>query len=776
MPPAKKRRVAAEIAAAKNTLAQQDQNTSHETTTDIMVDDPSHPVDPITSDLQHMHRETTDTLLNDLNLLKNTASGKEREELVLTVSVGLSTLKLLQRQITLRVERHHAAIAKQEREKVESCSLLLQNLQYERNYLQREIEELRGWKAKDLETMACDELGLDVKTLEAEQKMAKDGEGDVPMADAQRRITTPEEAIDAYLFGDEETSKLSHRDPSNHERILAKLEEDAAARSSLVDQLSRSKSELKELQRKREELRGFLLRIPKKLGEMEKMGESLNGFFAGCKGEWFCQDASGASTSIDVENKIQAANRLVCSPSLERTRRFQLAQSNLASPLYVLFVQLSGYIDAWSTVDHLEEAERKTCDLGEFVGGDGMNVVAVPDSSSETGSVEDSASGNRWNVELTISTVNLLPAEIATLLGRTTKAGGECIKIVFSYDSNQGVVRARIASEKNKMREDDLLDNLFPGDDGLVSPNVPLTLLKRQEEVDSDDANSSSRNATCDGDGDNQHGGKPYHWCQVLSGLNFPPPSSRESNGNPFQINVCTKALFRQLLRRIRARRSLSALLDFLGKRGQISNLPIHPAFRRDEVSAHSPQCKAKVVSWVEEKGNGNNGVSYPPTMKRYVATIKRKSSTLKAVVVIDTQNYPAEPPIWSLQNEDGSLTGSASSWGEQHGTLSSLQESNHNQGGGKAPPLFDAALHRIETHVNTDLDQFVSQGVETTYDWILLHQLVDIVSCWDELMSVGEGNGGRGNEDGRRRRRGKDRRLVGFGEQSPFFYYRNGL
>ncbi|KAL3787365.1 hypothetical protein HJC23_004390 [Cyclotella cryptica] len=555
--------------------------------------------------------------------------------------------------------------------------------------------------------MACDELGLDVKTLEvAEQSVAKDGGGDVPMTDSQRRIATPEEAVDAYLFGQEEASKLSHRDPSNHERILAKLKEDAAARSSLVDQLARSKSELKELQRKREELRGFLLRIPKKLGEIEKMGESLNGFFAGCKGEWFCQDASGASTSIDVENKIQAANRL-----------------------------LSGYIDAWSTVDHLEEAERETSDLGEFVGGDGMNVVAVPDSSSGTGSVEEGTSCNCWNVELTISTVNLLPAEIATLLGRTTKAGGECIKIVFSYDLHQGVVRARIASEKS--------------DDVLVSPNVPLTLLKHQEEVDSDDANSSSRNASCDGDGDNQRAGKPYHWCQVLSGLNFPPPSSRESNGNPFQINVCTKALFRQLLRRIRARRSLSALLDFLGKRGQISSLPIHPA---------------KVISWVEEKGNSNNGVSYPPTMKRYVATIKRKSSTLKAIVVIDTQNYPAEPPIC------------ASSWGEQHGTLSSLQESNLNQGGGKAPPLFDAALHRIETHVNTDLDQFVSQGVETTYDWILLHQLVDIVSCWDELMSVGEGNGGRGNEDGRRRRRGKDRRLVGFGEQSPFFYYRNGL
>ncbi|KAL3787367.1 hypothetical protein HJC23_004392 [Cyclotella cryptica] len=76
MPPAKKRRVAAEIAAAKNTLAQQDQNTPNETTTDITDDDPSHPIDPITSDLQRMHRETTDALLNDLKSPQKHRIGK----------------------------------------------------------------------------------------------------------------------------------------------------------------------------------------------------------------------------------------------------------------------------------------------------------------------------------------------------------------------------------------------------------------------------------------------------------------------------------------------------------------------------------------------------------------------------------------------------------------------------------------------------------------------------------------------------------------------------
>jgi hypothetical protein len=173
-------------------------------------------------------------------------------------------------------------------------------------------------------------------------------------------------------------------------------------------------------------------------------------------------------------------------------------------------------------------------------------------------------------------------------------------------------------------------------------------------------------------------------------------------------------------------------------------------------------QPKAKVVSWVEEKDN--HSLSYSPTMKRFFATIKRKSSTLKASVVIDMQNYPAEPPVWSLQSEDGITTGSPS-----------LQ---HSPSTNKAPPLFDATLHRIESHVNTDLDQFVTQEVETTYDWILIHQLVDILSCWDDMMSVSEGNPGKGGKanDSRRVRKGRDRRLVGFGEHSPFFYYRSGL
>jgi hypothetical protein len=698
------------------------------------VDAPSIDAD-FMSKLQKFHTETMSNLQVNLDSLAGTPPGGERDQLIVDSSIALSTLKLLQRQISLRVENHHAAVAKEERTKVEACSLMLQNLNYERDYLRREIEALSGWKAEDLEKMAGDELGLDVAALGNNQEKT-DG-SDVQMTDDV--IANPEEAIDSYFFGD---LRKSHRDPANHDAILSKLQDDKETRASLVEELSKSKLELKGLQSKREELHSFLVQIPKKLGEMNKVGESLSGFFKGCKAEWLCIEGDGA------EKKIQAANTLVCPPSLRRTDRFQLAQSNLASPLYVLFIQLVGYVDAWSMVEHLDNEEKNACNLQEFAGADGMTVEAVRHG-------DEGDESSTWNVELTLPTVNILPTEIASLLGRTSKAGGDSIKIVFSYDTIQGVVKAQVKGAKDN-NDVDLLDNLFPGDDGSVSPNVPSDLVNIEEDAKTNDSNAMEESNAPE---EVSSSGKPYHWCQVLSGLNFPPASSRESTGIPLQVNVCTKAVFRQLLRRIRARRSLAALLEFLGRRSQ--NLPIHPAFRRDENMTLS-QPKAKVVSWVEEKDN--HSLSYSPTMKRFFATIKRKSSTLKASVVIDMQNYPAEPPVWSLQSEDGITTGSPS-----------LQ---HSPSTNKAPPLFDATLHRIESHVNTDLDQFVTQEAETTYDWILIHQLVDILSCWDDMMSVSEGNPGKGGKanDSRRVRKGRDRRLVGFGEHSPFFYYRSGL
>ena len=673
-------------------------------------------------------------------------------------------------------------------------------------------------------------------------------------------ITTLEGAIDAYLFGNDENDvttmmsederemtdtkgKRSHRDPSEHAYVIEKLTSDLNTRANLVERLSKAKLELRGMIKRRDELLGLLDKLPAKLAELRKAGQGLNSlFFGGNVGVWrdvLLDVGGGGGGGYDDDNDndmiidggdgggdgerattdvVSAANLLVCRPSFDRTERFRLAKSNLPSPLYVLYVQLAGYIDAWSSLERSGEGRGimttaagifNTIDASSssssssfpnishrgFVGAGGMDVSVIPPS--------ECGDGGGWSVALTLTPSEVVPSEVSSLLGKsnsnprswlvTTMAA--VVKVLFSIDVMHGLVRAMLVDGGDGY--DGLLDNLFPGDDGLYNPNVSLSLLSHNEDGNANDGEKDRANGgrTID---DNCNGGgvgKPYYWCQVLGGLDFPPPPSAvatpssarddaERNDAPFPIETCTRAVFRQLLRRIRARSTLVVILEYLGKRGNHHTLPVHPAMRREGggVVVHPQSLRAKLHSWGEDSRPDRPNLSGPASAatKSYTAIIKRKSSTLKATVVIDAHNYPAKPPLWSLMNEDGS-SGTLSSWGEENGSVFSLQQQhNPNNDTMGIPPLFDAALHRIACRVNLDLDGFVRQDVETTYDWILIHQLADIVSCWDEVMSATEGSvgvaGAKGRNEVGRTRRGKDRRIVGFGERSPFFWYRNGL
>ena len=824
---------------------------------------------------------------------------EEEEDLVLSTSAALSNLKSIQRQISLRAEAR-ASASRSRRERCESLGLAFDNLAYERDYLRGEIDSIRGWRAEALGGMALSELGINpgdlldgtaaatatarstpprareaevASSFEEGEEMEEGGlgggetldDGDVDMADGESEITTLEGAIDAYLFGECDDDgkktcgsnttgrKRSHRDPDEHEYVLEKLQSDLRTRATLVERLSKSKLELKSLTKRRDELRGFLNGLPSKLVELERAGEGLSKFF-GSSGVWGDvldggnDDGGGAG---GVGTKISAANLLVCRPSRDRSDRFRLARSNLPSPLYVLYVQLAGYIDAWSSLEKLggggpggPGGDKSSAHRG-FVGVPGMDVSAIP-GTGEGG-------GGCWTVALTLAPSEAVPPEVSSALGgKASNAAGNprsaaaaaaaaaaVVRISFSYDAERGVVRAT-SEGGGEGGYDGLLDGLFPGDDGLVNPNASLSLLSdRDEMVRRGSADDDYVGVPEGGGGDDRAGvlgggttdgncvggatpGKPYFWCQVLGGLDFPPPppsssAPHENNAgrggggrdddddddSPFPIETCTRAVFRQLLRRVRARRTLSAILEYLGGKHRGGNLhhplPVHPAIRGGEgggggggvsvVHQQPHSVKAKVHSWVEDSkaGKPNQAAAGSAATKSYSAIIKRKASTLKATVVIDAHNYPAEPPVWSLLNEDGS-SGMLSSWGEEHGSVSSLHQNNSKGDAAKnaAPPLFDAALHRIECRVNRELDGYVRQDVEATYDWILIHQLADIVSCWDEAMSATEGGGGGGAAGSRggvndapshgRTRRGKDRRIVGFGERSPFFWYRNGL
>ena len=832
----------------------------------VVVSDDHHQHGILTTKLFDMHRATLQSLRDNIAELAimtsttptasstgNDTNGINNDhhpdpllynELLLTSSLALSDLKSIQRRLSLQVEQH-ANISKERRERVEHISLLLENLIYERNYLQREIMALSSWKPEELEKMAWSELGMSPSAAGGGGGGSGGSNGvegmdidEHQLSSDKSKITTAEEAIDAYLFGNASSDSTglppssSHRDPTHHPFILQKIQSDLEARASLVEQLTKSKLELRELQKKRDNLRGFLNQIPKKVLELEKAGESLNAFF-GNSNVW--KDAlvsndgndndigddtdetmmdvvvtdSDTKKSNDKKQVVQAANLLVHRASSDRTTRFHMAQSNLPSPLYVLFVQLTGYIDAWATMDKLGGVKSNNI-LDGFVGANGMKLTVVPNEKEGS----ESSSNGKWNVVLTLSSADIIPPEVSSILGKSYSSSRSAsstgiIQIIFSFNADLGVVLASVEGDGESNADKLLLDNLFPGDDGLTNPNAALSLLTEEEELEDDIDNQDDSISTGKENQGNDaidsytrfgKSGKPYYWCQVLSGLNFPPPLSaansndmtdagEKASDTPFQIQTCTKAVFRQLTRRIRARKTLASILEYLGKRSSLHPLPIpiHPALKgEDSTALQSQSTKGKLHSWTEDSKHRNPAV-VGATQKCYTAIIKRKSSTLKATVIIDTQNYPIEPPVWSLQNEDGSI-GMSSTWAEDHGSVSSLQHGSNSNTTASSPPLFDAALNRIECHVNQDLDKFVNPTVESTFDWILIHQLADIMSCWDEVMIACEGSAGGGNNASKtggemgiltgqeRVRKGKDRRLVGFGERSPFFWYRKGI
>ena len=160
MPPAKKRRI-----DAAQSVEDTDDMSSKSHIMNINND-------TNTTKLLEQHRDTLKTLRSNISELATTTSNNaNRGELLLSSSIALSTLKSLQRQISLSVEAH-ANTSKVHREDIEECSLTLENLNYERNYLRDEISSMKSWKADELEKMAWKELGLDPTKL----KKGKDDE------------------------------------------------------------------------------------------------------------------------------------------------------------------------------------------------------------------------------------------------------------------------------------------------------------------------------------------------------------------------------------------------------------------------------------------------------------------------------------------------------------------------------------------------------------------------------------------------------------------------
>mmetsp|Transcript_28753 Transcript_28753/g.33035 ORF Transcript_28753/g.33035 Transcript_28753/m.33035 type:complete len:900 (+) Transcript_28753:88-2787(+) len=359
-------------------------------------------------------------------------------------------------------------------------------------------------------------------------------------------------------------------------------------------------------------------------------------------------------------------------------------------------------------------------------------------------------------------------------------------------------------SKSNNNRQLLLLQNLFQndigmdlphgsgvdicfGDDDMIEPNdelmnedfAPNDIEDEQSNIEGlDDANDNENTVVTSKKEKllqlikqciiHERGQKAYNWCQYLAGLHYP----RKLNSNQVKIDPTSKSTIVNLSRRVRSHATLTNLINSLKK--SPNSIPIHPSME-GKIQGYD-KINSKLEKWSESIDICDDRGLY----KCYNAVLKRKSKTLTVCVKIDSR-YPAVPPLWSLQPSSSSLiTDSLSnqeSWSQKHGTIHSLYNIGDTTAD-EAPPLHDHALGHIESEANTlcNLSMFLNDGLEESYDWILVHQLGFILNGWDsyqQALENGKSTVGNNLTSSGRNRRGRDRRPIGLMGYETF---KNGL
>lgn len=253
--------------------------------------------------------------------------------------------------------------------------------------------------------------------------------------------------------------------------------------------------------------------------------------------------------------------------------------------------------------------------------------------------------------------------------------GGPKLAVVsFSHDSELDVVRAESSTDHDMAN---LIDELFPGDHG--------------KWADFEDAETTITDKTV-------AEGRPYYWCNYLAGVHLPP---EEKEPGRSELRLSTATVIRSLLRRVRGQATLRWILNALSRKP--NPIPVHP----DMKSTLQSNTSVKLVSWSPQTSDSSSSEDI------FDAVLKKKSSTLYLRVQVNVARYPSLPPTWQLSSEPIGKD--------------ALDESSR---------FYDKDLATLQHHVNDDFQDFVVAAEETSYNWILSHQLATIVSGWEAVLA----------------------------------------
>lgn len=349
----------------------------------------------------------------------------------------------------------------------------------------------------------------------------------------------------------------------------------------------------------------------------------------------------------------------------ERRTNLDLAYS-LPRALYTLFYLLQSSLDSMKTSGEMARMEEESSIMPPSleVNKDFTRVILnmpIPNISDRTVTTSISGFGS----------------------------GKKIATITFEYDNESNTVLAACSTEHDMGK---LIDELFPGDTG-------------------DDIDIGKKSGESEDEEPSRIAGRPYNWCNYLAGLHL-PPSEQVSQPN---MHKSAAVVIRGLLRRVRAQATLSWILHALSRKPH--PFPVHPALK-DASFCHHKDSSVKLVSWSEEPASSTTDES-SFNKEYFLATLKRRSSTLSLRVVIRTARYPSIPPMWELNPE--------------------LQRDEGLSLDNDKTTLYDDQLSSLERRINQDVDHLVLSNDETTYEWILSHQLSEIAKKWEEQLAENE-------------------------------------
>jgi Fms-interacting protein/Thoc5 len=517
--------------------------------------------------------------------------------------------------------------------------------------------------------------------------------------------------------------KFLGEDIANHEhnkqKVIHSLHTQIHERGTLERDVQQKHKELVSKQGIQKKRAQFLQQLPDKLKDMEKASLPLQRFFA------------AASAAADKDSGLTTVGAAKFNTS-DRDTRLSLAR-NLAGPLYTLLVQLQSYLDDYP---------HKNMSL------DVANISALKVTGEDETWKNPHDKAVLWQIPIP-----------DVLQGGSSAGKPKFVTLGFAYFEQLQAVTVKVVPTNSG--EDKLLDittllQYHPQDSGNYQPEMPVS-EEDDDKMQADDAPAADEDveptATVDTSVDSKPTqpaalyGRPYLWTNYLAGLQFCHGSDPEEI-----TKTSTRAVVANLLRHIRANAILHHLLTKV--------LPSNPSYSTlppTIATTDSSSCKAKVTHFQLDKTD-----SVDETTKTYKVHCKRGNSLLEATVTINPTLYPVlAPPVWSL-------TPSAVNWGQHHGSQEALTGTNT----AAAPPLHVARLFAIEQQVN-HIDSLIEKLQQRTsditkenadqkesfyYDWILSHQLKEILVEWDEWVAS---SGGEGSGPARRTVRGRDRDKV---------------